>query len=68
MLSVSMDGPAVNWKFMDLLQLEHGEHFGGFNSISMTVFVLFCLYTVIHVDLLWIARLALIPLLTILEV
>ncbi|XP_026060063.1 uncharacterized protein LOC113044351 isoform X2 [Carassius auratus] len=29
LLSVSMDGPAVNWKFMDLLQLEHGEQFGG---------------------------------------
>lgn len=24
-----MDGPSVNWKFMDLLQHEHGEQFGG---------------------------------------
>jgi len=29
MLSISMDGPNVNWKFIDLLQTEHGEQFGG---------------------------------------
>lgn len=29
MLSLSMDGPAVNWKFVELLQEEHREQCGG---------------------------------------
>ncbi|XP_072564979.1 uncharacterized protein [Paramormyrops kingsleyae] len=29
LLSVSMDGPNVNWRFLDLLQQEHHEQFGG---------------------------------------
>lgn len=29
MLSLSMDGPSVNWKFVSLLQKEHGEQFAG---------------------------------------
>lgn len=29
MISLSMDGPAVNWKFVNLLQQEHGVQFGG---------------------------------------
>lgn len=29
MLSLSMDGPSVNWKFVSLLQNEHGEQFAG---------------------------------------
>lgn len=28
MLSLSMDGPSVNWKFVELLQEEHREQFG----------------------------------------
>ena len=29
MLSMSMDGPNVNWKFVELLQDEHRDQFGG---------------------------------------
>lgn len=29
MLSLSMDGPAVNWKFVELFQEEHREQCGG---------------------------------------
>lgn len=29
MVSISMDGPNVNWKFFEMLQQEHGEHNGG---------------------------------------
>ncbi|KAL1277116.1 hypothetical protein QQF64_023789 [Cirrhinus molitorella] len=29
MISVSMDGPSVNWKFFDMLHQEHPEAFGG---------------------------------------
>ncbi len=29
MVSVSMDGPNVNWRFFEMLQQEHAEHFGG---------------------------------------
>lgn len=29
MLSLSMDGPSVNWKFVSILQNEHGEQFAG---------------------------------------
>ncbi|XP_049457018.1 uncharacterized protein LOC125903885 [Epinephelus fuscoguttatus] len=29
MISISMDGPSVNWKFFDLLQQEQAEEFGG---------------------------------------
>ncbi|XP_041949319.1 uncharacterized protein LOC121709785 [Alosa sapidissima] len=29
MVSVSMDGPNVNWRFFELLQQEHAERFGG---------------------------------------
>ncbi|KAM8766754.1 uncharacterized protein AB9X84_005877 isoform 1-T1 [Acanthopagrus schlegelii] len=29
MLSLSMDGPSVNWKFVNLLQKEHAEQFAG---------------------------------------
>ncbi len=28
MVSVSMDGPNVNWRFFEMLQQEHAEHFG----------------------------------------
>ncbi|XP_063740389.1 uncharacterized protein LOC134883765 [Eleginops maclovinus] len=29
MVSLSMDGPNVNWRFLEMLQTEHAEHFGG---------------------------------------
>jgi len=29
MLSISMDGPNVNWKFIEMIQKEHAEQFGG---------------------------------------
>lgn len=29
LISVSMDGPNVNWKFFELLQQEHAEAYGG---------------------------------------
>lgn len=29
MVSVSMDGPNVNWRFFEMLQQEHAESFGG---------------------------------------
>ncbi|XP_058628927.1 uncharacterized protein LOC131538809 [Onychostoma macrolepis] len=29
MISVSMDGPSVNWKFLEIFQQEHSEAFGG---------------------------------------
>lgn len=29
MWSISMDGPNVNWKFIELIQKEHAEQFGG---------------------------------------
>ncbi len=29
MVSVSMDGPNVNWCFFEMLQQKHAEHFGG---------------------------------------
>ncbi|KAK7877584.1 hypothetical protein WMY93_031716 [Mugilogobius chulae] len=29
MLSVSMDGPSVNWRFFEMLQQEHAEQFAG---------------------------------------
>ncbi|XP_067234025.1 uncharacterized protein [Chanodichthys erythropterus] len=33
MISLSMDGPSVNWKFVNLLQQEHGVQFGGVQLI-----------------------------------
>lgn len=29
MVSISMDGPNVHWKFFELLQQEHTEQYGG---------------------------------------
>ncbi|KAL6471512.1 hypothetical protein MHYP_G00201620 [Metynnis hypsauchen] len=35
LVSVSMDGPNVNWKLMDLLQHDHAEKYGGAHLVSV---------------------------------
>ncbi|KAL7824939.1 hypothetical protein SRHO_G00342960 [Serrasalmus rhombeus] len=35
LVSVSMDGPNVNWKLMDLLQHDHAEKYGGAQLVSV---------------------------------
>ena len=35
MVSISMDGPNVNWKFFELLQQEHAEQYGGVQLVNV---------------------------------
>ncbi|KAJ8366422.1 hypothetical protein AAFF_G00355760 [Aldrovandia affinis] len=35
LVSVSMDGPNVNWKFLDLLQEEHAQLYGGKQLVTV---------------------------------
>ncbi|XP_046874041.1 uncharacterized protein LOC124466288 isoform X2 [Hypomesus transpacificus] len=35
LMSVSMDGPNVNFKFLELLQLDHAENYGGAQLVSV---------------------------------
>lgn len=35
LMSVSMNGPNVNFKFLELLQLDHAENYGGAQLVSV---------------------------------
>lgn len=39
LVSISMDGPSVNWKLFDLFQKDHAEQYGGEQFRMLLLFV-----------------------------
>lgn len=48
MISISMDGPNVNWKFFELLQQEHAEQYDGTQLVVVGSCGLHTLHNIMH--------------------